>query len=448
MTTAGPIRHPALLTRSLAFTPSHINHRAGESSRRDLTLTYRFFSDFLPPMKRSVDPYKPPARSLHSTPRGAAAAAATAQNNSAPPTTAAESAIPHISLHIAASSSGKGRKFRPELSTFDFIPNSGTDAALGLQQGSTMQEKRSRRPDSGQDAYFVSRVGGRDSEVTAFAVADGVGGWTEHGIDPADFSHGLCSHMVETALSWDRREERLGPKQLLRLGYERVTNDPAIKAGGTTACVAVTEPDGRMRVANLGDSGFLQLRLGTVHHCSNPQTHAFNTPYQMSMTPPEILAQAMIFGGMPLNDEPEKADLADHMLRHGDVLVLATDGVWDNLNSQDILSIVSKHMRLFGGWLRSEGQGYATSPVLPELVDRSLGPQKHKLPGTLQSVIAAAIVGEAKTASLSAKRDGPFAKEMKKHFPFDPWHGGKVDDITVLVVIPVDQAKVSLKPKL
>ncbi|KIW20128.1 hypothetical protein PV08_00703 [Exophiala spinifera] len=444
MTTAGPIRHPALLTRSLVFTPSHLNHRAGKSSRQDVALAYRFFSDFLPRIRRSLDPYKPHAKQLHTTPRRNTAAAAASAHN----TPTAESAIPHISLHIAASSSGKGRKFRPELSTFDFIP--GGNDALGLQRGSTIQEKRSQRPDSGQDAYFVARVG-QDSHVTAFAVADGVGGWTEHGIDPADFSHGLCSHMVETAQSWNQAE-RLGPQQLLQLGYEKVKNDPAIKAGGTTACVAVAEPDGRMRIANLGDSGFLQLRLGTVHQYSNPQTHAFNTPYQMSMTPPEILAQAMIFGGMPLNDEPDKADVADHVLRHGDVLILATDGVWDNLNSQEILSIVSNQMRMFGGWLRSD-QGYTPSPVLPELVDRSLGPQKHKLPGTLQSVIAAAIVGEAKTASHSAKRDGPFAKEMKKHFPFDPWHGGKVDDITVLVVIPVDEAKAreektNLKPKL
>jgi len=204
-----------------------------------------------------------------------------------------------------------------------------------------------------------------------------------------------------------------------------------------------------MRVANLGDSGFLQLRLGSVHHYSNPQTHAFNTPYQLSLTPPEILAQAMVFGGLPLNDKPDRADLADHMLRHGDVLVLATDGVWDNLNSQDILHIVSKHMRLTGAWLRSPNQGYTISPVLSELVDKSLGAQKHKLPGTLQSILAAAIVGEAKTASMSAKRDGPFAKEMQKQFPYDAWHGGKVDDISVLVVIPVDEGRDSQeKPKI
>lgn len=147
----------------------------------------------------------------------------------------------------------------------------------------------------------------------------------------------------------------------------------------------------------------------------------------------------MVFGGIPLNDKSDRADLADHMLRHGDVLVLATDGVWDNLNSSDVLTIVSNQMRSTGAWLRTPDQGYKISPVLPELVDKSLGPQKHKLPGTLQSVIAAAITGEAKVASQSSKRDGPFAKEMQKQFPYDPWHGGKVDDIAVLVVIPVDE---------
>ncbi|KEF59485.1 uncharacterized protein A1O9_04329 [Exophiala aquamarina CBS 119918] len=405
MTTAGTIRAPAIISRSWGLTTSHMHHHLQRNIRQ------------------SLEPCKTHTRALHHSPRAAAAAGG--------------SAIPHISLHISASSSGKGRKYRPETSTFDFHPSN--TSGLGFQHGSTIDEKRSKRPDSGQDAYFASRVG-KDSDVTAFAIADGVGGWTEHGVDPADFSHGLCGYMAETALSWPT-DERLNPQQLLEAGYQKTITDPSIRAGGTTACVAVTERDGRMRIANLGDSGFLLLRLGTVYHYSNPQTHAFNTPYQMSLTPPEILAQAMVFGGVPLNDKSDRADLADHMLRHGDVLVLATDGVWDNLNSSDVLTIVSNQMRSTGAWLRTPDQGYTVSPALPELVDKSLGPQKHKMPGTLQSVIAAAITGEAKVASLSRKRDGPFAKEMQKQFPYDPWHGGKVDDIAVLVIIPVDESK-------
>lgn len=431
MSTAGAVRGPAFLTRSLVFTPSHINHRAGKSSRYDPTLAYRVLSDLRRNIRRSLNPYQTHARrNLHSSARSAASAAAAAGASST-------SAIPHISLHIAASSSGKGQKYKPELSTFDYEPSNSD--GLGLQRGSTLEAKRSQRPDSGQDAYFVARVG-QDSDTTAFAIADGVGGWSDHGIDPADFSHGLCSYMAETALSWPA-DEKLTPQKLLEIGYEKTISDPTIRAGGSTACVAVTQGDGRMRIANLGDSGFLHLRLGTVHHYSNPQTHAFNTPYQLSLTPPEILAQAMIFGGVPLNDKPDRADLADHMLRHGDVLFLATDGVWDNLNSQDLLSIVSSTMRTAGAWQRSPEQGYTVAPAICEMVDKSLAIEKHKLPGTLQSVLAATIVGAAKRASENSKRDGPFAKEMQKHFPYDPWHGGKVDDIAVLVVIPVARSK-------
>lgn len=316
---------------------------------------------------------------------------------------------------------------------------------------------RRARPDSGQDAYFAARVG-KDTNVTAFGIADGVGGWTEHGIDPADFSHGLCSYMAQTALDWS--DGKLGPRELLHRGYDAVLADRNIRGGGSTACVAVVEENGRMHVANLGDSGFLQLRLGSVHHSSNPQTHAFNTPYQLSLTPPEVLAQAAIFGGLPLNDQPDRADVADHMLRHGDVLVLATDGVWDNLDSQDVLRIVSEQMRRAGAWQTSPGRGYVVSERIGELVrtppsslwaSAPAAGQQRRLSVTLQGVIAAAIVGEAKTCSMDRKRDGPFAKAVRKEYPSDPYHGGKVDDISALVIIPIDHSRTApqqLKAKL
>ena len=423
------IRAPQFLSRSWTVTPSYINHRAGKASRKDTALAYRVFLDLHQNIRRSLSPYKMQTKSFSSTSRTASGRAA--------------SAIPHISLHIAASSSGKGQKWQPESSTYDY--EMSNTQALGLQRGDSLQEKRRNRPDSGQDAYFVARVG-QDQPVTAFGIADGVGGWTEHGIDPADLSHGLCSHMAAAALEWTGA--KLGPRQLLEIGYNKSVKDPDIIAGGTTACVAVTDEDGRMRVANLGDSGFLQLRLGTVHSYSEPQTHAFNTPFQMSITPPEILRQARMFGGAPLSDKPERADIAEHMLKHGDVLVLATDGVWDNLDAQDILKIVTKVMRDSGAWQRSAEQGYAVADKIGALTNRGEA-QNHNLPGTLQSVLAAAIAGEAKVTSMDRKRDGPFAKAVHKEYPSDSWHGGKVDDIAVLVVVPVENSKVGpIKAKL
>ena len=68
----------------------------------------------------------------------------------------------------------------------------------------------------------------------------------------------------------------------------------------------------------------------------------------------------------------------------------------------------------------------------------TVGDGLPKQPGnTLQTLLAVSITTVAKTASLDSKRDGPFAKEVKKFYPGEDYHGGKVDDICVVVAIVV-----------
>lgn len=321
--------------------------------------------------------------------------------------------------------------------------------------------RRKNRPDSGEDAFFVSQVGTSrqaQTEAVAFAVADGVGGWAESRVDPADFSHGLCGAMAKSALSWDESVEQLRPKQLLQEGYDQVVADPSIKAGGSTASVGIALPDGRVELANLGDSGSVLLRLAAVHHYSVPQTHGFNTPYQLSIIPPRMRQQASVFGGSYLEDYPRDASVTNVQMQHGDVLMLATDGVFDNLNNQDILKIVSSRMLLTGAWTVSPDSGINVSSNLRDLTlpgglasafpppANSTGNKSSAETGemestiTLQSLLAASIAGEAKIASLDYRRDGPFAKEAQRYYPGDYYRGGKVDDICALVLVAVDES--------
>jgi protein phosphatase PTC7 len=412
-TARGP--RASLLARPWLITPAHLHYRAGKCSRRDSAVAYIKFPEIT--IQKGPALYRIRPRKYHSTSK---------LLSSTP-----SSYIPHITYRIAAASSGKGRKFRPE-NVYEF--NAETQDALGIQQGGTKLEKRANRPDSGEDAFFVANVGAGKRAI-AFGIADGVGGWANQGVDPSDFSHGLCNYMAQTAVVWSQGP--LNPQALMEIGYQNTIDDPEILAGGSTACIGVADDQGRMQIANLGDSGFLQLRLGAVHHYSNPQTHAFNTPYQLSITPPHILAQAAVFGGAPLADQPDKAELAHHMLRHGDVLILATDGVWDNLNSQDVLSVVSAQMRKHSAWNRTPSEGFTIADKLATLT-RAGGIGDGKSQQTLQGVIAAAVAGEAKTQSMNARRDGPFAREIQKNYPEDNFHGGKVDDICVIVLIPVE----------
>ena len=154
-----------------------------------------------------------------------------------------------------------------------------------------------------------------------------------------------------------------------------------------------------------------------------------------------MLAQAAAFGGAPLRDLPRDANVTHHDVKHGDVLVFGTDGVWDNVSPQEILGTVSRFMTTFRGWKSVGSTGMAGSKHLRRLTlpggTRKAVEDDSRDDHTLQSLIATAITRDAKSASMNTKRDGPFAKEVQKLYPEDGFRGGKVDDICVLVVIVV-----------
>ncbi|EFY84627.1 Protein phosphatase 2C 7 [Metarhizium acridum] len=338
---------------------------------------------------------------------------------------------PRFSYHIAASFIGKDRPYDPSTHVFHFNPYNRIQPPR--------HRRRSSRPDSGHDAFFVSRI--NDSGSVAFGIADGVGGWVDSGVDPADFSHGFCDYMAASAYEHDPANNRpLTARRLMQQGYDAVCNDRSLQAGGSTACVGIAAPDGTLDVANLGDSGFLQLRLNAVNAYSEPQTHAFNTPFQLSLIPPSVAARMAAFGGAQLSDLPRDADVSQHYVRHGDVLMFATDGVLDNLFNHDILKIASRVMVSSGAWQMTPSGGVRVADSIDSLTrPSSLGQAKPSgKPSrtvTLQSLLATEIVGAAKTASVNTKVDGPFAKEVQKYYPHEQWRGGKVDDICAVVVI-------------
>lgn len=352
------------------------------------------------------------------------------------------SSSPKFSYHIAASFIAKDRPYDPSTHVFHFNPYNRIQPPR--------HRRKSSRPESGHDAFFVSRV--NESGSVAFGVADGVGGWVDSGVDPADFSHGFCDYMAAAAYEYPSGSDApLTARKLMQKGYEAICEDPNVNAGGSTACVAIARPEGVLDVANLGDSGFLQLRLNAVHTYSEPQTHAFNTPFQLSVVPPSVAARMKAFGGTQLCDLPRDADVTHHHLRHGDVLVFATDGVLDNLFNQDILRIASRVMATSGAWNMAANEAVTVADSLDSLTgspyESNAADGKTKKAVTLQSLLATELVQAAKQASVNTKRDGPFAKEVKKYYPHENWHGGKVDDICVVIAV-VSEDAASIKSKL
>jgi protein phosphatase PTC7 len=152
-------------------------------------------------------------------------------------------------------------------------------------------------------------------------------------------------------------------------------------------------------------------------------------------------AQYAIFGGSThYSETPSQADIYNHKLKHGDIVLFATDGVWDNLSAQDVLQIVQRVMEEEGYWFQSHKSSGAETMVndtlirsMPRRIDNSM--QKSFMPGQ----IAANVMRAAKLAGLDRRRDGPFAKEVKQHYPHEGWAGGKPDDIAVVVCVAVQE---------
>lgn len=259
-----------------------------------------------------------------------------------------------------------------------------SDTPIGQWRDSLLGEAQ-----AGEDAVMVAQTqsSGDSSPDVAIGVADGVGSWSESGVDPALFSQALMFHASSLFSSQtSATHQDTSPKRLLTQAFKRVQAESAIPAGSSTATILTMESKtGRLRTANLGDSGFIILREGKsdgetsdadagqgargkrplegTFYRSAPQQYSFNAPYQLSKLPPKMLAdwkrQAIEAGQDPdevsLDAEPAKADEYTCQLKHGDIVVVATDGAWDNVWGKEWVALVKflkeQHHNVFASHL-------------------------------------------------------------------------------------------------
>ena len=137
----------------------------------------------------------------------------------------------------------------------------------------------------------------------------------------------------------------------------------------------------RLLTANLGDSGVLVLRDGAIIFRAHEQQHRFNMPFQL---------------GSGSLDTASDASTDSVQVRAGDVVVLATDGLFDNLWPEDITELV----------LSSDAD-----------------------PALLASELAQAASVQANSTTAQT----PFADAAHRHAIY--YRGGKLDDITVVVAV-------------
>jgi len=258
---------------------------------------------------------------------------------------------------------------------------------------------------AGEDAYFVTHQ--------VVGVADGVGGWADVGVDSGEISRSLMAQAKSIAESGF-----VDPLQILSSAYENVVKSKKVKAGSTTAIIASLLPSegesdstekADLKVANLGDSGLIVLRDGALIYRTHEQQLQFNTPYQLSILPPNYNPN------MYITCKPEQADLYTFQVQKGDLVVVGTDGLFDNLFQEDIIAVVAE-------WSKQHGKNGLM--------------EEEK-----RNDLAKMLVEAARNAARDNRRVSPFAQSAR-NMGFS-YIGGKWDDVVVVVsfVLPVVQSK-------
>ncbi|GAB4816100.1 hypothetical protein N2152v2_003146 [Parachlorella kessleri] len=216
-----------------------------------------------------------------------------------------DTATPRSSLSTAATSDDSAEAAATRQQT-TYVPR------LLLATGAAMIPHPAKQEKGGEDAYFIAEH--------CLGVADGVGGWAEIGVDPGLYSRQLMDFAKEATANCPPGPN--APQHLLEVAYLSTT-----ARGSSTACILCLENE-RLHASNLGDSGFMVVRSGELVFMSPQQQHEFNFPYQIGS------ADSMA-------DTPHAAQRFTVDVHEGDIIVAATDGLFDNVYPDEAAALVT-----------------------------------------------------------------------------------------------------------
>ncbi|PUZ76693.1 LOW QUALITY PROTEIN: hypothetical protein GQ55_1G311200 [Panicum hallii var. hallii] len=277
---------------------------------------------------------------------------------------------------VRAEPEGGGRSSTEELDGGGDRPRE-LDVAVPRARALWMDMASCYIPDHDEDAFFCHPGAG------ASGVADGVGSYRRKGLDAGAFARTLIANaFAEAGRAFAEGGTSVCPYTLLRGAYEAAARS---LAPGASTAVIVSLDGATLKWACVGDSAFAVLRGGRIVRRSKPQQHHFNCPYQLSANDADV-------GGMPVMD--------------GDVVVIGTDGLFDNVFDVELEQLVRR-----GTVLGPSSQNMADN-IAGAACDMSFGWLAHS-PSTSSS-------------KLEERRERRGAI-----------YGGKVDDITVVVAFIV-----------
>ena len=264
----------------------------------------------------------------------------------------------------------------------------------------------------GEDAYLATDF--------VLGVADGVGWWRQNGVDAGQYSEALMRGAYNFTVDEFQGDNCVPCIDMLKYAYE-----DASSVEGTSTALLASLCDNRLEIASVGDCSLLLIRDGEIVYRTEEQTHGLNFPYQL---------------GSGSKDKPQDAYRAILQVQEGDLVVMGSDGIFDNVFDNDVVRI-----------LREEVHATAKSAKLVEegLVDLEHTSNRfnfarwHTPPMQQQRVPLEALV--TKTLDRAAEEIMKLSKEnscdLHVPTPFSDkcmeggmiHDGGKMDDMTLIV---------------
>ncbi len=304
-------------------------------------------------------------------------------------------------------------------------------SAYKLQCGVTVIPHPEKASRGGEDAYFFCD--------TALGVADGVGGWAESGVNPADYARGLMdvarayytapadppaaaeddglevSPVVDDSGALNVAEAGAPTRPSSMEALKRAHAETQ-KPGSSTACIVQLDLDtGALDSSNLGDSGFVVIRDGQVVMKADFQEHFFDCPYQLA---------SVRF--VPETDQATDAAVLTGQVEAGDLIVVGSDGLFDNVPMEDILSVV-RAVEAQGG---NVGRG---SNSKAEEIASALGEMAFVNSQNPEYESPYALEARRQGYELNFFEKLQAAKFTEGGLQLGQITGGKMDDITVVV---------------
>jgi len=276
--------------------------------------------------------------------------------------------------------------------------------------------------------------GGEDAVVLSplfLGLADGVGGWADSGVNSGDYSRGLMKNAgikakeiinTITAPTNNNNNSYKNSSNIVEDILDYAQHKTETLGSSTAIMVALSPIHGKphFHVGNVGDSFALILRPHPDSRAYLPvlktseQSHFFNCPFQLSQIPSPSSSSSR---GPSICD---RANAGQYLLSEamaGDLIILGSDGLLDNLFLTNIVGICQNALTSAG--LHKE-QDFQNATQIEETL----------------SLIASRLARSAQQASKRTDVVSPFALEAKLNGY--EYLGGKPDDISVVAgfVVP------------